>query len=185
MALYPIDILQHTQIQQLLDLQSGNLISNISTDTAKTQGFLTFKYDVPLISRMMDFLPQPIALKDGEVVAYALATAKEVCLENDKLRPLIEVCEKLEYKGRKLTDYAYYTMGQTCVAESARGQGIFEGLYQKHKELFVNEFEVVITEISSKNTRSQAAHKRVGFETLYQYQQDATLWNVVVWNLKD
>lgn len=184
MSSYHIDTLKHSDIQALLDLQADNLISNISFDTAQEQGFLTFRYDVPLISRMIDFLPQPVAYKEQKLIAYALATAKEVCLENDKLRPLIEVCSGLEYRGRKLTDYAYYTMGQTCVAADARGVGAFDALYQKHKDLFAKDFELVITEISSKNTRSQAAHKRVGFETLYQYQQDATLWNVVVWNLR-
>ena len=39
--------------------------------------------------------------------------------------------------------------------------------YAKHKELMAKEFEVVITEIALRNTRSMAAHKRVGFETIH------------------
>jgi hypothetical protein len=182
--MHKIELLPKDKIESLLELQKANLISNIDTKTAQDQGFLTFQYDAPLIAQMMQYLPQPIAQKNNEVIAYALATAKEVCFENEKLKPLIEVCDLIQYQGQKLTDYRYYTMGQTCVAEGSRGEGIFDKLYLKHKELFSTDFDLVITEISNKNMRSQAAHKRVGFETLHQYQQGPTLWNVVVWDFR-
>lgn len=182
--MHKIELLPKDKIESLLELQKANLITNIDLATAQDQGFLTFQYDVPLITQMMEYLPQPIAQKNDEVIAYALATSKEVCLENEKLKPLIDVCASIQYQGQKLTDYRYYTMGQTCVAKDSRGEGIFDKLYQKHKELFSKDFDLVITEISSKNMRSQAAHKRIGFETLYQYQQGTTLWNIVVWNFR-
>ena len=78
----------------------------------------------------------------------------------------------------------YYAMGQICVAEGYRGMGIFDGLYAKHKENLSARFELCVTEIAKRNTRSLAAHKRVGFEIIHEYYDTIypELWEVVAWD---
>jgi RimJ/RimL family protein N-acetyltransferase len=75
-------------------------------------------------------------------------------------------------------------MGQVCVAEGYRGRGVFDGMYQKMKEVCRADYDFVITEIAERNTRSIRAHERVGFEILHTFS-DAVAgedWRVVVWD---
>jgi hypothetical protein len=55
-------------------------------------------------------------------------------------------------------------------------------LYQHHKNLYESRFEMLITEISVSNPRSQKAHEKVGFKTIYQYHDTIDEWNVVAWD---
>ena len=61
---------------------------------------------------------------------------------------MIQHLDEITYTNKKLSDYNYYVMGQICVDKSFRGKGIFEMLYQKHKELFQDKYDFVVTEIS-------------------------------------
>jgi L-amino acid N-acyltransferase YncA len=75
-------------------------------------------------------------------------------------------------------------MGQICVDKEFRGKGLFEELYQGHKEIYGSGFDFIITEISTSNHRSLRAHEKVGFETIHQYTDEMDEWAVVVWNWK-
>jgi len=57
-------------------------------------------------------------------------------------------------------------------------------LYQKHREVYSNQYDFILTEISTSNLRSLKAHEKMGFETIYTYQDSVDEWNVVVWNWK-
>ena len=57
-------------------------------------------------------------------------------------------------------------------------------LYQHHKALYQQRFDMLITEISPANPRSQRAHEKVGFKTIYHYTDAMDAWNVVVWDWK-
>ncbi len=64
-----------------------------------------------------------------------------------------------------------------------RGQGVFDLLYAHHRQLFARQYDFVITEIATRNQRSQRAHERVGFETINTYRDELDEWNVVVMDL--
>jgi hypothetical protein len=76
----------------------------------------------------------------------------------------------------------YYVMGQICVAENYRGQGVFDGLYQKHREKYSSQFDLLITEVSKRNTRSMKAHERVGFKTVHSFRDHTDEWNIILWD---
>jgi GNAT superfamily N-acetyltransferase len=98
------------------------------------------------------------------------------------LEAMMRKLESLGYNGKRLSEYKYYIMGQVCIDKGHRGKGLFTMLYQKHKELFQNEYDFVITEISAQNRRSLRAHEKIGFETIHTYRDDLDEWNVVLWD---
>jgi ribosomal protein S18 acetylase RimI-like enzyme len=172
------------EIQQLLDLQQLNLTKNISEDVANDQGFVTVVHNFDLLSRMNQSVPQIIAKDGDKVVGYALVMPESFRFDIPVLTAMFEMLDNLEYKGKSIKNTAYYAMGQICVAEGYRGQGIFDGLYAKHKAELSDRFELCVTEIAKRNLRSLAAHKRVGFEIIHEYF-DTTypeLWEVVAWD---
>ena len=95
---------------------------------------------------------------------------------------MIDNLETIDYKGKPLLAYSYYVMGQVCIDKEYRGKGIFSMLFQKHKEIYSDQYELLVTEISTKNLRSQKAHEKVGFTTIYTYTDTVDEWNVVVWD---
>jgi L-amino acid N-acyltransferase YncA len=98
------------------------------------------------------------------------------------LMPMFEMFNTLSYNGRVLSSYKYYVMGQICVAESHRGQGVFQQLYDGHRKFYSNQFELCLTEVSSSNTRSMRAHEKVGFRTIHSFEDNTDRWNILAWD---
>lgn len=172
------------ELEQILDLQETNLGRNLSDESKRNNGFVTVKHDLAVLKKMNAAAPQIIA-KDGErVVGYALVMPKEFSAFVPVLVPMFEMFEKLSFQGKKLTDYSYYVMGQICVADTHRGTGIFEGLYHKHREAYSRQFEICLTEVSSRNTRSMRAHEKVGFQTIHNFDDQTDNWNIMLWDWK-
>ena len=115
-----------------------------------------------------------------ELVGYALTMTKEFRHRLPILIPMFDFIDKITFpdgnnnnggNSRLLRDESYVVMGQVCVSKSYRGQGVFKGLYDEMKRRLAPHFTTIITEISTKNTRSLRAHEKVGFIELDRYIQ--------------
>lgn len=169
------------ELGHILDLEYKNLTKNISAEVQKEQGFVTFHYSFEQMKAMAKAAPQIIAKDGDEVVGYALSTLPTLGEAIPMFEPMFVMLKSLSWKQKPITDYRFYAMGQICVAEAYRSQGIFDAMYAKHKEVMAKDFDLCITEVAVRNTRSTRAHERVGFQTIHTYQDSADLWNVVVW----
>jgi hypothetical protein len=169
-------------IQQVLALQRANLSSQVSAEVAVSQGFVTVQHDHELLKKMNEAIPQVIAKNGDQVVGYALVMLPSFQDLIPVLKPMFLLFDKIVYLGRNIASYRYYVMGQVCVAEGHRGAGIFDGMYAQHRELYRPQFDFVVTEIASRNTRSIRAHQRVGFETIHRFQDATDHWEVVLWD---
>jgi hypothetical protein len=170
------------ELEQILELQEANLGRNLSEADKKSNGFVTVKHELSVLKKMNAAAPQIIA-NDGErVVGYALVMPKEFSAFVPILIPMFEMFEKLSYKGKQLTEYAYYVMGQICITDTHRGMGIFEQLYAKHREMYSKQFEICLTEVSSSNKRSMRAHEKVGFKTIHNFNDQTDNWNIMAWD---
>ncbi|MCC6724727.1 MAG: GNAT family N-acetyltransferase [Saprospiraceae bacterium] len=169
-------------IRQVLALQQANLSTRVSADVAQSQGFVTVQHDFDLLKAMNEAIPQVIAKDGDQVVGYALVMLPSFQDLIPVLKPMFLMFENIDYKEKRVVDYQYYVMGQVCVGEGYRGMGVFDGLYQKHKELYSHRFDFVATEIASRNTRSIRAHQRVGFQTIHTFEDETDHWEIVVWD---
>ena len=134
-------------LQQILRLQKLNLKTEISSQTKKEQGFLTVNHSIEELTLMHQSTPQIVARKNGEVIAFALAMLPDLGKLISDLNPMFDILSGLSWNSKNLEMYRYYVMGQICVAADFRGQGIFDKLYQKHKEVYNPEYELCVTEI--------------------------------------
>ncbi|ADO67912.1 GNAT family N-acetyltransferase [Stigmatella aurantiaca] len=172
-------------LEQILALQRKNLSLAISPDEAVSQGFVTVEHDLDTLKQMHALGPS-IAVRDGEaLVAYALTMLRECRALCPILEPMFQLCETLEYQGRPLTDFRFYVMGQVCIDKAHRGQGLFDMLYQKHRELYRPRFDVLLTEVATRNRRSLRAHERVGFQTLHTYRDAVDEWALILWDWRE
>lgn len=171
-------------IQGILTLQQANLRKNVPLAVQVEQGFVTVEHDPAVLTRMNQAAPSVIAKDGNTVVGYALTMLPEFGADIPELLPLFALINTLDYKNQPLSTYNWYVIGQVCVADGYRGQHIFDRMYQHHREVYSDRYQLLITDISANNLRSLRAHARVGFQTLHEFHDPAIgeTWVVVVWN---
>lgn len=182
--LYATEVTTQDELIQINKLNQKNLATSLSQKEKDEQGFLTWLYPVSLLQKIHNIAPSVIVKDDDKVVGYALVTPKEVSTFHTDLKEMIKNIELLTYKEKPISSYKFYIMGQVCIDKEYRGKGIFNTLFKKHKELYKDVYELLITEISTRNFRSQKAHEKVGFKTIHTYIDDLGDWNAVVWDWK-
>ncbi|MFM1878668.1 MAG: hypothetical protein RLZZ241_1534 [Bacteroidota bacterium] len=163
-----------SELLEILKLQQDNLFDNIAPEVREREGFLKVRHNLDLLRQMQDRVPQVIAIDGNTLAGYALCMHREQYNLISTLSPLYKIAETHLPK-----EMDYVIMGQICVAKGYRGQGHFNRLYTKLREL-CNDLPVV-TEIASINSRSLKAHRNVGFETLGSHQEQDFNWHVVLW----
>jgi ribosomal protein S18 acetylase RimI-like enzyme len=172
------------ELEEIVKLSHKNLRTKISLAEQQQQGFITWNYSFQLLKQMNDQCAHVIVKDKSSVVGYALVALKEASIFHKDLNAMMMHLETLQYQTKSLQQYKFYVMGQICVADDHRGKGVFQMLYQHHKKLFGNNFDFVITEISTSNTRSMRAHEKAGFKIIHTYKDALDEWNVVLWDWK-
>lgn len=169
---------------QILDLQKRNLEKNLEVGELIDQGFVTADHSLELLADMNQEGPHVIAKVGNQTIGYALVMTETFKMRLPVLVPMFDEIAATVYRGKSLSEYRYFVMGQVCIDKRYRGQGVFPGLYQAMRKRFENEYDLVVTEISSRNPRSIRAHEKVGFEAVYQYcsEEDGEDWLLVVWD---
>ena len=172
-------------VEQILALQAENHRDTVDAETSQQEGFTSVRHDPAVLQAMNRAYPSSVAFSGDEIAGYALMMAPQFRPDVPLLEPMFALCDRLEWRGEPLRGNArWFVMGQVCVARAFRGQGVFDGVYEKLREAYSPQFDFVVTEISQRNTRSMRAHRRVGFETLHVYRDEAAGedWEVVVWD---
>ncbi|CAN5289420.1 hypothetical protein BH20BAC1_BH20BAC1_05610 [soil metagenome] len=173
------------EIFQLLELQKNNLLKNLSEEEINTQGFVTVIHDYETLKKMNNIEPSIIAKKDDLVIGYLLAMTKKSKNDIPVLIPMFNVFENIHYNSRKISAYNYLVVGQVCIAQEWRGQGILDDCYAAYRKHFCKKYDFAITEIQTKNQRSVKAYLRVGFSIIHSYEdENHDGWEIVLWDWK-
>ncbi|WP_242203788.1 GNAT family N-acetyltransferase [Aestuariivivens insulae] len=166
------------ELNQILELQQSNLPQNLANIEKETEGFVTVTHSFELLKQMNDACPHIIAKYNGKVIGYALCMTTDFKVKIPVLIPMFNEIESVIPKH-----LSYVIMGQICIDKTARGQGVFRGLYQFMAQELKNDFKAIITEVDIKNTRSLNAHKAVGFKPLKNYTSNSQIWEVIGLNI--
>lgn len=182
MAFHTTTVSTDEQLKQILQLQEENLRTNISAETQQQQGFVSLQHTLPVLKQMHGIAPSIIATDGDQLAGYALTMPRECRQIVPDLEPMFSSFEQTLWNGRPLSEYRFYVMGQICVAEAWRGQGVFDALYRQHKTSYSKNFDCIVTEIATRNLRSMRAHERVGFKSIHIHQDELDEWAVVIWD---
>ena len=170
------------ELLQIHNLNEQNLKQNLDKETQKQEGFVTWLYPLELLKKMHQLSPGIIVKGNDKVAAYALTTLKEAAVFHPDLEVMFRNLQPVQHKGKPLSCYRFYCMGQICVEKEYREKGIVNMLYQKHKEIYSPHYDFILTEILTSNFRSLKAHKKTGFQSIYTYRDAMDEWSVVVWD---
>ena len=165
---------------EILELQRINYPENLTDEEIKKEGFVTVKHDFDILKAMNERYQHAIAKYEDGVVAYALVMLQEFGKDIDILKPMFKKFNTLSYGGTPLQKISYVIMGQICVAKEFRGQSLVHGLYETLRSQLKKEFDLIITEVATRNQRSIKAHSKVGFELLNRYvSPDGEEWDII------
>ncbi len=171
------------ELQQILTLQAQNLGRNKTPAEIAEQGFLTVQHDTNTLRRMNALEQGILAMSESTLAGYILAMSSAMREAVPILRPMFHVFDAMSYQHQPLSTYRYIVVGQVCVAEAYRGQGLFDAMYNGYRALLSPKYDFAVTEIATRNQRSNRAHQRVGFECLHTYHApDGEEWNIVLWD---
>jgi GNAT superfamily N-acetyltransferase len=171
------------ELEAILALQSENHASRVSAELARTQGFVTAQHTLASLEQMHALGPSIVArTSDGQLAGYALMMAREARALVPVLEPMFELLETLSWRRTPLSALRHYLMGQICVAEAFRGKGVFDALYRGHRAHYAQRFDLIVTEVSTRNERSLRAHARVGFEELHRFRDATDEWSIIGWD---
>jgi GNAT superfamily N-acetyltransferase len=172
-------------LEGILELQRSNLTRNLSPEEIKSQGFVTIQHSYKQLAKLNEIEAHLIAKDGDQVIAYLLAMTAASKADIPILYELFDSFDKIEFEGRKVSDYNYLVVGQVCVHKDYRGQGILDACYAAYKQFFGQKYDFAITEIARHNVRSLKGHQRVGFKEIHTHQEEGqTEWVVVIWDWK-
>ena len=100
----------------ILTLQQENLLSLLSEEEKRDQGFVTVQHTQEQLERMHEITPHVLAKIEAEIVGYVLAMTLDSRNLVPSLIPLFMNFEKLVLRGKKVIDYQPMVIGQVCVA---------------------------------------------------------------------
>jgi GNAT superfamily N-acetyltransferase len=169
------------EFEQIIHLQKQNHLSSLSDELLADQGFVFAEHTLPILKNMATHLPQVIALYSNRVIGYNLAMSSEMRNELPSLAPMFDEFDKCVYKGKQLNEYKFVIGGQVCVDKNFRGIGLMSKLYKETANRLPKDFELCVTEISRRNTKSLNAHQKMGFEIIADYNDGNEHWNIVAW----
>lgn len=175
-------VTEDDELIQIEQLSRSNSIANLLDEIKKKEGFVTWSYSIDDLRILHTIAPSVIAKDGDKVVGYALVLVREAADNYAPFSQTLEMVKPLIYQEKPILDYRVYFMGQICVAQDYRGQGVVNLLYQFHKEHLSPGYDMLLTEISVNNPRSQKAHEKVGFKTIHTHKDEKEEWNTVLWD---
>lgn len=171
------------ELSGILKLQTTNLLTILTEEEKEKEGFLTVVHTLEDLIRLNEIEKHVIAKADNKIAAYVLAMTKASRDDIPDLIPMFAVFDQNNFKGKPISSYDYIVVGQVCVDKDFRGQGLFDQNYAFYKNTYQGKYELAVTEIATKNTRSLKAHQRVGFREICRYTaSNGVEWAVVVWD---
>jgi GNAT superfamily N-acetyltransferase len=162
----------------------GILALQSASRTPTRDGFVTVEHTLGVLRAMHALAPSIVARDErDDVVGYALAMPKQARTWVPIIEPMFAMIEQLPPTALSATpDARWYVMGQVAVASSHRGTGVFDALYAEHRARYRARFDVLVTEVSTRNTRSMRAHERVGFRPVVTYRDATDEWVLIAWD---
>lgn len=171
----------------------GILALQAASRAPTADGFVTVEHDLDLLRAMHALAPSVVARDarrddardaSGEIVAYALSMPRETRALIPILEPMFALIDRLPPGALSpKPDARWYVMGQVAVAPSHRGSGVFDALYAEHRARYRDRFDVLVTEVATRNGRSMRAHARVGFRTVTTYRDATDEWALIALDL--
>ncbi len=170
-------------LKEIITLQQQNLETALTQEIIEKEGFVTVQHDEALLKQMNEPYPHVVARHQDKIIGYTLIMLPDLKNAIPILIPMFEKIEQSFWNEKKVKDHRYFVMGQVCIDKTFRGKGIFDGLFLHLKQQMQADFDLIVTEVATRNVRSLKAHQRVGFKHFLSYTSDQENWELIAWEI--
>ena len=157
-----VQFAQTADFAAILALQAQFHLSATSADEL-ADGFVTTQLDIQTLEKMREQRALWVAKLGDDVAAYACAVEWDFYL-NSRFVEMVFEYFPLPFADKTVTADNSFLYGPTCIAATARGQGILLALTDAIGARYAGSREFGVCFIDVRNARSLAAHERkLGF----------------------
>jgi hypothetical protein len=165
-----------SDIPGILDLQSRNLLSNLS-EAEQKNGFVTTAFTVAQIEALLAdggaFVAVETSADDQSetVVGYALAGSWAFFAQWPIFPFMLARLPALDFEGQTITEANSFQYGPVCVDAAYRGLGVFPRLFETMRLGMCERYPIGVTFINRLNPHSYHAHtKKLGMTVIDEFE---------------
>ena len=161
-------IAAESDIEEILDLQSSNLYSNLSP-TELADGFVTTPISVEQIETILAQEGLFVVEQNNKVVGYAYAGSWDYFSQWDIFPYMLSRLVQIDFYGH-ITSENSFQYGPVCIAKSLRGTIAFPQLFATMRSNLAKKYPIGITFINQINQRSLKAHQKLNLKIIDEFE---------------
>ncbi len=157
-------------ISGILELQSANLVSNLSVQEQEN-GFVTTPFTIDLIEEIILQDGLFIAIDKEKVVSYVFAGSWEYFSYWDIFKYMIKRFPNLKFQGKTITTENSFQYGPICIDVNYRGKGLINQIFEEMRLNLKEKYPISLTFINAVNIPSTKAHTgKLGWEIIDRFE---------------
>ena len=157
-------------INGILDLQSRNLITNISEEEKKN-GFVTTPFTTDQLEQLIISNGLFVVKNNKIILGYAVAAGWDYFAGRPMFDYMIKIFQEIKYKNTLITYSNSFQYGPVCIDSQIRGTEAFPQLFNLMKKEMSKKYVIGTTFINKINQRSYNAHTRkAGLEVINEFE---------------
>ena len=164
-------IAAESDIEEILDLQSSNLYSNLSS-TELADGFVTTPITVQQIKTILAQEGLFVVEQNNKVVGYAFTGSWGYFSQWDIFPYMLSRLTQIQFHGQTITADNSFQYGPVCIAKSLRGTIAFPQLFATMRSNLAKKYPIGITFINQINQRSLKAHQKLNLKIIDEFEFD-------------
>lgn len=165
-----LKVAKNEDIESTLKLHQKYQIDYIREED-KADGFVTTPFSYEELQSLIEKEQGLFIAKDGDrVVAYVMAASWQFWSAWPMFAYMIQHMGDDKYLGQNLTVDNSYQYGPICIDKEYRGSGLLEDIFDFARIQMAKRYPILVTFINKINTRSYAAHKKLGLEIVKEFE---------------
>ena len=155
-----------------IELQNKNLPA-VLDDIEKKDGFLSGEFTIEQFQAMNDDLCVMVCFDNDYFCGFLVASSIEFNKQFPLPKAMIDCFPKISYKGKSIVEYNPFISGPGCIDRKYRGKGVYASLVRAVLNFLAqqtNPPDLRISLVSSENSRSINAQKKIGMDRVGQFE---------------
>lgn len=167
-------------------LESRYYIGNLPP-AARSSGFVSVLHSRDWFVRAIDEGSLHVAVIDQRVAGFIAMTApphKNAPGLSPVIKTMLEQAEILEFDGAPIAAQRYALRGPVCIAEEARGVGIYSAFNAVTAVAYCDRFDLAVLFVSTENPRSlHTSTTKLGAASLAVFDVDGRRYHLLAYSL--
>ena len=163
----------HSDVEAIAALEARHYVGNLDP-AALSDGFISVLHSPEWFAGAIDDGGVHVAVTpDDGVVGFIAVTPPPDHTASPIIRAMLDLAETVEFNGAPVARQRYAFRGPVCIAEAARGRGVYSAFNTVTDEAYRNRFDLGVLFVSADNPRSlHTTIAKLGARPLVEFEAD-------------